>query len=79
MIIVAIMPKVVVGLGLELIGLPWLAIGGRPESWIFYTTFRCVFLDLEDYPIEVPPIITFICPSRGRDGSSIFSFNFSSL
>ena len=25
--IVAIMPKVVVGLGLELIGLPWLAIG----------------------------------------------------
>ena len=76
MIIVAIMPKVVVGLGLELIGLPWLPIGGHPESWIFCTTFRCVFLDLEDCPIKVPPIITFISPSGGRDGSSIFPFNF---
>ena len=54
---------------------PWC----RPESWMFYTTFRYVFLDLEDCPVEVPPTITLISPSGGRDCSSTFPFNFSSL
>ena len=51
----------------------------RLESWTFYTTLRYVFLDLEDCPIEVPSIITLISPSKGRDDSSSFPFNFSSL
>ena len=56
-----------------------LVLGDRPESWTFCTTFRYVFLDLEDCLIEVPPMITFISPSGGHDDSSSFPFNFSSL
>ena len=56
-----------------------LVLGDRPESWMFCTTFRYIFLDLEDFPIKVPPIITLISPSKGRDDSSSFPFNFSSL
>ena len=55
-----------------------LVLGDRPDSWTFYTTLRYVFLDLEDCPVEVPPIITLISPS-GRDDSSTLPFNFSSL
>ena len=51
----------------------------RLESWTFYTTLRYVFLDLEDCPVEVPPMMTLISPSGGRDGFSIFPFNFLSL
>ena len=54
-------------------------LGDRPESWTFCITFRYVFLDLEDCHVEVPPIITLISPSEGRDNSSSFPFNFSSL
>ena len=54
-------------------------LGDRPESWTFCTVFRYVFLDLEDCPVEVPPMITLISPSGGRDDSSSFPFNFSSL
>ena len=56
-----------------------LVLGDRPESWTFYTTFRYIFLDLEDCPVEVPPIMTFISPSGGRNCSSNFPFNFLSL
>ena len=56
-----------------------LVLGDHPKSWTFCTTFKHVFLDLEDCPVEVPPIITLISPSEGRDESSIFLFNFSSL
>ena len=56
-----------------------LVLGDRPKSWTFCTTFRYVFLDLEDCPVEVLPIITLISPSGGRDDSSSFPFNFSSL
>ena len=56
-----------------------LVLGDRPESWMFCTTLRYVFFDLEDYLVEVPPIITLISPSGGRDDSSTFAFNFSSL
>ena len=56
-----------------------LILGDRPESWTFCITFRYVFLDLEDCHVEVPPIITLISPSEGRDNSSSFPFNFSSL
>ena len=56
-----------------------LVFGDHLESWTFCTTFRYVFLDLEDCPIEVPPMITLISPSGGRDNSSSFPFNFSSL
>ena len=51
----------------------------RLESWTFCTTFRYVFLDLEDCLVKVPSMITFISPSRGCDNSSSFPFNFSSL
>ena len=56
-----------------------LVLGNHPESWTFCTTFRYVFLDLEDCPVKVPPMMTLISPSRGHDGSSNFPFNFSSL
>ena len=56
-----------------------LVLGDHPKSWTFCTTFRYVFLDLEDCPVKVLPIITLISPSGGRDDSSIFPFNFSSL
>ena len=55
-----------------------LVLGDHPNSWTFCTTLRYVFLDLEDCPVEVPPIITLISPS-GRDDSSTLPFNFSSL
>ena len=54
-------------------------LGGRLESWMFCTTFKYVFLDLQDCLAEVPPTITLISPSEGHDGSSTFPFNFSSL
>ena len=53
-------------------------LGDRPDSWTFCTTLRYVFLDLEDCPVEVPPIITLISPSGGDDSSTL-PFNFSSL
>ena len=56
-----------------------LVIKDHPESWTFCTTFKYVFLDLEDCPVEVPPMIILISPSGGRDDSSRFPFNFSSL
>ena len=56
-----------------------LVLGDRPESCTFYTTFKYVFLDLEDCLVEVPSMITLISSSRGRDDSSTFPFNFSSL
>ena len=56
-----------------------LVLGDCLESWTFYTTLRYVFLDLEDYPVEVPPMMTLISPSGGYDGFSSFPFNFSSL
>ena len=56
-----------------------LIIGDLPESWMFYTTFRYVFLDLEDCPVEVPPMMTLMSPSGGHDSSSSFPFNFLSL
>ena len=56
-----------------------LVLGDRPKSWTFCTTFRYVFLDLEDCAVEVPSMITLISPSGGRDDSSSFPFNFSSL
>ena len=49
------------------------------ESWTFCTTFKYVFLDLEDCPVEVLPIMTLISLNGGRDGSSKFPFNFLSL
>ena len=56
-----------------------LILGDHPKNWTFCTTFRYVFLDLEDCPIEVPPMMTLISPSKGRDSSFSFPFNFSSL
>ena len=56
-----------------------LVLGDHLESWMFCTTFKYVFLDLEDYPVEVPPMMTLISLSGGRDDSSSFPFNFSSL
>ena len=56
-----------------------LVLGDHLESWMFCTTLRYVFFDLEDYPVEVPPMITLISPSGGRDDSSTFLFNSSSL
>ena len=50
-----------------------------PENWTFYTTFRYVFLDLEDCPVEVLHMITLISPNGGHNNSSNFPFNFSSL
>ena len=34
-----------------------LVLGDLPKSWTFCTTFRYVFLDLEDCPVEVPPMM----------------------
>ena len=56
-----------------------LIFGDRPDSWTFCTTFKYVFLDLDDWPVESPPKIILISPSGGRDDSSTFAFNFSSL
>ena len=56
-----------------------LALGDRPESWTLCTTLRYAFLDLDDWPIELPPMITLISPSSGRDDSSTLPFNFLSL
>ena len=56
-----------------------LILRNRPKSWTFCTTFRYVFLNLEDCPIEVPLMMTLISPSGGCDGSSSFPFNFSAL
>ena len=53
-----------------------LVFGDRPKSWKFCTTFKYVFLDLEDCLVEVPPIMTLISPSGDLDGSSNFAFNF---
>ena len=49
------------------------------NMWITYVLTRYIFFNLEDCPVEVPPIITLISPSGGRDDSSTFAFNFSSL
>ena len=56
-----------------------LALGDRPEIWTLCTTFKYAFLDLDDWPVEFPPMMTLFSPSGGRDDSSIFLFNFSSL
>ena len=56
-----------------------LALGDRLESWTFYTTLRYAFFDLDDWPVELPPMIILISPSGGRVDSSIFPFDFSSL
>ena len=56
-----------------------LSLGNHPESWTLYTTFRYVFLDLDNWPVELPPIITLISPRGGRDDSSAFPLNFLSL
>jgi len=56
-----------------------LVLSDRPESWTFCTTFKYVFLDLKDCPVEVPPMMTLISPSGGLDVSSTFPFDFSSL
>ena len=56
-----------------------LVLEDRHESWTFCNTFKYVFLDLEDYPVKVLPMITLISLSGGRDDSSSFPFNFSSL
>ena len=57
----------------------FLVLGDCPKSWTFCTTLRYVFLDLDDWPAELPPMITLISSSGGRDDSSTFPFNFSSL
>ena len=57
----------------------FLSLDGRPESWTLCTTFRYVFLNLDDWPVELPPIITLISPRGGRDDSSAFPLSFSSL
>ena len=56
-----------------------LALGDRPESWTLCTTLRYAFLDLDDWPVELPLMITLISPRGGRDDSSTLPFNFSSL
>ena len=56
-----------------------LALGDHPESWTLCNTFKYAFLNLDDWLVELPPMITLISPSGGRDDSSIFPFNFSSL
>ena len=42
-----------------------LVLRDHPKSWTFCTNFRYVFLDLDDWPAELPPIITLISPSGG--------------
>ena len=56
-----------------------LVLGDRPETWTFCTTFNYIFLDLEDCPVEVPPMMTLISPNGGLDGFSSFTFSFSPL
>ena len=56
-----------------------LALSDRPESWTLYTTFKYAFLDLDDWLVELPPIMTLISSRCGHDDSSIFPFSFSSL
>ena len=56
-----------------------LALGDRLESWTLCTTFKYAFLDLDDWLVELPPIITLISPRGDRDDSSALLFNFSSL
>ena len=56
-----------------------LVLGDCPESWTLCTTLKYAFLDLDDWPVELPPMITLISPSGGRDDSSALPFNFSSL
>ena len=56
-----------------------LDLGDRLESWTLCTTLRYAFLDLDDRPVELPPMITLISSSSGWDDSSILPFNFSSL
>ena len=56
-----------------------LALGDRLESWTLCITLRYAFLDLDDWPIELPPMITLIFLSSDRDSSSTLPFNFSSL
>ena len=55
------------------------ALGDRPESWTLCTTFKYAFLDLDDWLVELSPLITLISPSGGRDDSSALPFSFSSL
>ena len=57
----------------------FLSLGGRPESWTLCTTFRYVFLDLDDWLVELSPIITLISSRGGCDDSSTFPLSFSSL
>ena len=57
----------------------FISLGDRPESWTLCTTLRYAFLDLDEWPVELPPMITLISPSDGRDDSSTLPFNFSSL
>jgi len=47
-------------------------LGGCSKSRTFCTTFKYVFLDLDDRLAEIPPTLTLISPSRARDGSSNF-------
>ena len=56
-----------------------LVLGDRPKSWTLCTTFKYAFLDLDYWPVELPPMITLISPSGSRDDSSALPFNFSSL
>ena len=56
-----------------------LALGDRPESWSLYTTFKYAFLDLDDWPVELPPMITLISPSGDHYDFFALPFNFSSL
>ena len=56
-----------------------LVLSDHPESCTFCTTFKYVFMDLEDCLVEVPPMITLISLNGGHDNSSTFPFNFSSL
>ena len=56
-----------------------LALGDRSESWTLCTTLRYAFLDLDEWPIELPPMITLISPNGCRDYFSTLPFNFSSL
>ena len=57
----------------------FLSLVGRSKSWTLCTTFRYVFLDLNYWPVELPPTITLISPRGGCDDSSAFPLSFSSL
>ena len=57
----------------------FLVLGDRLKSWMFCTTFKYVFFDLDDWLAELHPMITLISPSSGHDDFSTFPFNFSSL